>query len=154
MSTRRRPSSWSLVMAMMSSRNQASTTVLSAVVVSATTSRAHSACCRSTRSAVASLSNWLLTQPMSAPGVNRSISPLMWMSTILDLEATFCYLGDMLCSGGGCDSAIAARCCAAWGKFRTYLPVQTLHVLTTRHLRYPRLAYVASCTRPAFAWKA
>ena len=49
--------------------------------------------------------------------------------TMLDVEATFCYLGDMLCSGGGCDSAIAARCCAAWGKFRKLLPV-----LTTRHL--------------------
>ena len=32
-------------------------------------------------------------------------------STMLDVEATFCYLGDMLCSGGDCDSAIAARYC-------------------------------------------
>ena len=38
-------------------------------------------------------------------------------------------LGDMLCAGGGCDSAIAARCCVAWGKFRKLLPI-----LTTRHL--------------------
>ena len=44
-------------------------------------------------------------------------------------EATFCYLGDILCSGGGCDSAIAASCCVAWGKLRKLLPV-----LTTRHL--------------------
>ena len=43
----------------------------------------------------------------------------------VDIEATFCYLGDMLCSGGGCDSAIAARCCVAWGKFRKLLPVLT-----------------------------
>ena len=27
--------------------------------------------------------------------------------TMLDVEATFCYLGDMLCSGGGCESAVA-----------------------------------------------
>ena len=27
--------------------------------------------------------------------------------TILDVEDTFCYLNDMLCSSGGCDSAIA-----------------------------------------------
>ena len=46
----------------------------------------------------------------------------------LDVEATICYLGDMLCSGGGCDCAITARCCVAWGKFRKLLPV-----LTTRH---------------------
>ena len=51
---------------------------------------------------------------------------------MLDVEATFCYLSDMLCSGGACDSAIA-RCCVAWGKFRKILPV-----LTTRHLS-PRI---------------
>ena len=43
----------------------------------------------------------------------------------LDVGATFCYLGDMLCSGGGCDSAIAARCCMSWGKFRKLLFVFT-----------------------------
>ena len=48
---------------------------------------------------------------------------------MLDVEATFCYLGDTLCSGGGCDHAIAARYCVIWGKFRKHLPV-----LTTRHL--------------------
>ena len=53
--------------------------------------------------------------------------------TILDVEATFCYLGDMLCSSGGCDSAIVARCSVAWGKFRKLLPV-----LTSRHLS-PRI---------------
>ena len=41
-------------------------------------------------------------------------------SFLLDVKATFCYLGDMLCSSGVCDSA--------WGKFRELLPV-----LTTRH---------------------
>ena len=61
---------------------------------------------------------------------------------MLDVEATFCYLGDMLCSGEGCDSAIAARVCVAWGQFEKLLPV-----LTTRHL-YP--GYTARCTRPAF----
>ena len=49
--------------------------------------------------------------------------------TMLDVKATFCYLGDMLCSGGDCDSAVAARCCVAWGTLRKLLPV-----LTTRHL--------------------
>ena len=42
---------------------------------------------------------------------------------------TIWYLGDMLCSGGGCDSAIGVRCCVAWGKFRKLLPV-----LTTKHI--------------------
>ena len=52
--------------------------------------------------------------------------------TLLDMEATFCYPGDMLCSGGGCDSAIVARCCVACGKFRTLLPVLTTTHLSTR----------------------
>ena len=42
-----------------------------------------------------------------------------------DVEATFCSLGDRLCSGRECDSAIASRCCMAWGKFRKLLPVLT-----------------------------
>ena len=29
--------------------------------------------------------------------------------TWLDVEASFCYLGDMLCAGGGCESAITDR---------------------------------------------
>lgn len=48
---------------------------------------------------------------------------------MVDVVSTFCYLGDMLSAGGGCDTAIAARCCVAWGKFRKLLPV-----LTSRHL--------------------
>ena len=50
----------------------------------------------------------------------------------------------MLCSGGGCDNAIAARCWVAWGKFRKLLPV-----LTSRHLS-PRIH--GKVTRLAFAW--
>ena len=46
--------------------------------------------------------------------------------TMLDVEATFCYLGDILCSSGSCDSAVAARCFVAWGKFRP--------ILTFRHI--------------------
>ena len=53
--------------------------------------------------------------------------------TMLDVDATFCFLGDMLRTGGGCDSAIAARYCLAWGKFRKLLPV-----LTTWHIS-PRI---------------
>ena len=53
-STWRRPSSWSLVMARMSCRNLTSTPLLSALVVSAEiASCAHSICCGSTRRSVA-----------------------------------------------------------------------------------------------------
>ena len=30
----------------------------------------------------------------------------------------FCYLGDMLDAGGGCDSAVTTRVRSAWKKFR------------------------------------
>ena len=41
----------------------------------------------------------------------------------------FCYLGDMLSAGGGCELAVITRCKCAWGKFRQLLPL-----LTNRHL--------------------
>ena len=48
---------------------------------------------------------------------------------LLDVEASFCYLGDMLCDGRGCALAIATRCSAARGKFRKLLPI-----LTSKHV--------------------
>ena len=45
--------------------------------------------------------------------------------TLLNMEASFCYLGDILCTGGGCALAIATRCSTAWGKFRKLLRIPT-----------------------------
>ena len=66
----------------------------------------------------------------------------------LEVVASFCYLGDMLDAGGGCDAAIAARCCMAWGKFRKLLPV-----LTTRHLS-PKIRgkIYSACVRSAMLY--
>ena len=47
----------------------------------------------------------------------------------LEVVPQFCYLGDMLSAGGGCDLAAITRCKCAWGKFRQLLPL-----LTNRHL--------------------
>ena len=67
-STWTRPSSWSLLMAMMSSRNLACTPVLSAVVVvGATPSCAHSVWCGSTRSLVTLLNDWFLDENYVCP---------------------------------------------------------------------------------------
>ena len=66
---------------------------------------------------------------VARPIDGRPVTKVDVDGTMLDVGASFCYLGDMLCAGGGCDSAIAARCCVAWGKFRKLLPI-----LTTRHL--------------------
>ena len=49
--------------------------------------------------------------------------------TKLEVEASFCYLGDMLCAGGGCGLAIITRCSTAWGKFKKLLPL-----LTSKHV--------------------
>ena len=123
------------MLAMISSRNLASTPVLSAGVVSAETpSSAHSACCGSTRRAVALLSDWSkVYKDDSRPISGRSVTEVDVDGTMLDVESTFCSLGYKLCCGGGCDRAIATRCCVAWRKFRKLLPV-----LITRHLS-PRI---------------
>ena len=52
--------------------------------------------------------------------------------TTLDVEATFCYLGDMLDAGGGCVIAIATRCCMVWDKLRKLLTVLTLRYLSPK----------------------
>ena len=47
--------------------------------------------------------------------------------TKLDVEDALCYLGDMLSSGGGCDSAISSRICVPGESLRNYCR-------TSRHL--------------------
>jgi len=60
---------------------------------------------------------------VACPIDGRTVTHVDVDGTPLDVEAT--YLGDMFSAGGGCDRAIAARCCAAWGKFRKLLPIHT-----------------------------
>ena len=118
-------------------KNQASIPVLSAARALATTpSRSHSGGCGSTRNII----KWLVDDENnicprckgeSRPIDYRPMTQVDVKCTKLDVEANFCYLGDMLCSGGGCDSTIAARCCVALGKLRKLLPVHTSSHLST-----------------------
>ena len=63
----------------------------------------------------------------------------------LEVVASFCYLGDMLSAGGGCEMAVTTRVKIAWKKFRELLPV-----LTSRHLSYKTHGHVySSCVRSA-----
>ena len=63
----------------------------------------------------------------------------------LEAVASFCYLGDMLSAGGGCEMAVTTRVKTAWKKFRELLPV-----LTSRHLSYKTSGHVySSCVRSA-----
>ena len=66
----------------------------------------------------------------------------------LDVDSTFCYLGDMLNSRGGFEHAIKACCCDAWGKFRKHLPI-----LTSRHISLPvKGKFYSSYVRSAMLW--
>ena len=63
----------------------------------------------------------------------------------LEVVASFCYLGDMLSAGGGCEIMVTTRVKTAWKKFRELLPV-----LTSRHLSYKtRGPEYSSCVRRA-----
>ena len=63
----------------------------------------------------------------------------------LRVVASFCYLGDMLSAGGGCEMAVTTRVKTAWKKFRELLPV-----LTSRHLSFKTRGHVySSCVRSA-----
>ena len=63
----------------------------------------------------------------------------------LEVVASFCYLGDMLSAGGGCEIAVTSCVKTAWKKFRELLPV-----LTSRHLSYKTRGHVySSCVRSA-----
>ena len=66
---------------------------------------------------------------LARPIDGRPVTQVDVDGTMLDVEANFCYLGDMMCAGGGCKLAITTRCCTAWGKFKKLLPI-----LTSKHV--------------------
>ena len=43
----------------------------------------------------------------------------------LECVSKFCYLGDMISSGGGAEEASTGRVRCAWGKFRKLAPILT-----------------------------
>ena len=59
----------------------------------------------------------------------REVSEVEVGNEKLEVVPEFCYLGDMLSAGGGCELAVITRCKCAWGKFPQLLPL-----LTNRHL--------------------
>ena len=58
----------------------------------------------------------------------------------LEVVPEFCYLGDMLSAGGGCELAAITRCKCAWGKFG-----QLLLLLTNRQVTRGKV--YSSCVR-------
>ena len=74
----------------------------------------------------------------------------------LDVVDSFCYLGDTIIAGVGCDLSVIMRVWSAWGKFREFLPVLTSRALsyTTPGQTYsthilPVLLYVSECLTPS-----
>ena len=68
--------------------------------------------------------------------------------TPLEVVPCFCYLGDMLSAGGGCDLAINVRCQTAWDKFRQLLPL-----FTSKHLSLKtRGRLYSACVRSAMLY--
>ena len=61
----------------------------------------------------------------------------------LEVVASFCYLGDMLSAGEGCEITVTTRVKRAWKKFRELLPV-----LTSRHLSFKTCGHVYSSCVP------
>ncbi|RUS78519.1 hypothetical protein EGW08_013731 [Elysia chlorotica] len=73
---------------------------------------------------------WIFSETLEARQIDgRPFTQVDVDGAMLDVEASFCYLGDMLGAGGGCELAIITRCCTAWGKFKKLLPL-----LTSKHV--------------------
>ena len=53
----------------------------------------------------------------------------------LEVVASFCYLGDMLSAGGGCEIAVTTRVKTTWKKFTELLPVLTSQVLSFNYFK-------------------
>ena len=53
----------------------------------------------------------------------RLMRGYMQMTGTLESVDTFCYLGDTISAGGGCESAAITRARTAWGKYRDLQPI-------------------------------
>ena len=80
---------------------------------------------------------------------------LLMQDKKLDVVDSFCYLGDTIGAGGGCDLSVITRIRSAWGKFRELLPILTSRALSyiTRGQMYSTyirtvLLYASECWAP------
>ena len=65
------------------------------------------------------------------PMDGRKIIEIQMGNDKLEVVTDFCYLGDMISAGGGCELSSITRCKSAWSKFRQLLPL-----LTNPHLLF------------------
>ena len=57
----------------------------------------------------------------------RQVKEVLVEDEKVEAVPEFCYLGDMLSAGGGCELAAFTHCKSAKGKFRQQLPLHTNH---------------------------
>ena len=71
---------------------------------------------------------------LARPIDGRPVTEVQVDGNTLEAVDSFCYLGDMLSAGGGCELSSTVRVKTAWGKFRGLLPILTSRVIpiTTR----------------------
>ena len=62
----------------------------------------------------------------------------------IEVVDSFCYLGDMITSGGGCSEATVVRCRTAWKKFKELLPLLTSKSISLRNRGKVFVTYVRS----------
>ena len=64
--------------------------------------------------------------------INGSLSERFNLAVGIDLGIvdSFCYLGDTIDAGGGCEASVTARIRAGWGKFCQMLPLHYISSTT------------------------
>ena len=60
----------------------------------------------------------------------RPCKEVVLAGVTLEVVNSFVYLGDGICTGGGCELATVIRVRSAWGKFRELLPLLTSKVIS------------------------
>ena len=62
----------------------------------------------------------------------------------IEVVDSFCYLGDMITSGGGCNEATVVCCRTVWKKFKELLPLLTSESISLRNCGKVFVTYVRS----------
>ena len=106
--------------------------------------------------------HWQIRNPIWAPSIkvslarpiNGSLSERFNLAVRIDLDivGSFCYLGDTIDAGGGCEASVTARIRAAWGKFRQLLPLLTSRGLSLHTRGKIYSTYIRPALHTAFHW--
>ena len=80
-------------------------------------------------------------------GLAPAIDKRDMLNVVVDNESievvdSFCYLGDMITSGGGCSEATVVHCRTAWKKFKELLPLLTSKSISLRNRGKVFVTYV------------